>query len=168
TEAFAGSGEFAIVSLILNIYSAKPNSLILLDEPEVSLHPGAQKRMMDVLYSIVEQKKHQVVISTHSPVIVNTLPKDAIKLFVFDEESETAKIVQNIAPDEAFIELGHDINKKTIIVEDKLAKAIIDKAIKNYERLSLSFSVSYIPGGSETILSKHLPSYAVVERNDIL
>ncbi|HAX2893216.1 TPA: ATP-binding protein [Escherichia coli] len=168
TEAFAGSGEFAIVSLILNIYSAKPNSLILLDEPEVSLHPGAQKRMMDVLYSIVEQKKHQVVISTHSPVIVNTLPKDAIKLFVFDEESETAKIVQNIAPDEAFIELGHDINKKTIIVEDKLAKAIIDKAIKNDERLSLSFSVSYIPGGSETILSKHLPSYAVVERNDIL
>ncbi|MXE01490.1 ATP-binding protein, partial [Escherichia coli] len=93
---------------------------------------------------------HQVVISTHSPVIVNTLPKDAIKLFVFDEESETAKIVQNIAPDEAFIELGHDINKKTIIVEDKLAKAIIDKAIKNDERLSLSFSVSYIPGGSET------------------
>ncbi|WP_146672282.1 AAA family ATPase, partial [Escherichia coli] len=83
TESFAGSGEFAIVSLILNIYSAKPNSLILLDEPEVSLHPGAQKRMMDVLYSIVEQKKHQVVISTHSPVIVNTLPKDAIKLFVF-------------------------------------------------------------------------------------
>ncbi|EGW5939090.1 ATP-binding protein, partial [Salmonella enterica] len=109
TEAFAGSGEFAIVSLVLSIYAAKPNSLILLDEPEVSLHPGAQKRMMEILYSIVEQHKHQVVVSTHSPVIVNLLPKEAIKLFIFDEETETAKIAQNISPDEAFVELGHDI-----------------------------------------------------------
>ncbi|HHT0275071.1 TPA: ATP-dependent nuclease [Klebsiella oxytoca] len=168
TEAFAGSGEFAIVSLVLSIYAAKPNSLILLDEPEVSLHPGAQKRMMEILYSIVEQHKHQVVVSTHSPVIVNLLPKEAIKLFIFDEESETAKIAQNISPDEAFVELGHDITKKTIIVEDKLAKEIIAKAIKSDDRLKLSFNVSYIPGGSETILSKHLPSYAMVSRDDIL
>ncbi|MBW9452784.1 ATP-dependent nuclease [Citrobacter portucalensis] len=168
TEAFAGSGEFAIVSLVLSIYSAKPNSLILLDEPEVSLHPGAQKRMMEILYSIVEQKKHQVVVSTHSPVIVNLLPKEAIKLFIFDEDSETAKIAQNISPDEAFVELGHDITKKTIIVEDKLAKEIIAKAIKSDDRLKLSFNINYIPGGSETILSKHLPSYAMVSRDDIL
>ncbi|MFE69776.1 hypothetical protein EEK02_22770, partial [Salmonella enterica] len=168
TEAFAGSGEFAIVSLVLSIYAAKPNSLILLDEPEVSLHPGAQKRMMEILYSIVEQHKHQVVVSTHSPVIVNLLPKEAIKLFIFDEETETAKIAQNISPDEAFLELGHDITKKTIIVEDKLAKEIIVKAIKNDDRLKLSFNVSYIPGGSETILSKHLPSYTMVSRDDIL
>ncbi|EDP2820988.1 ATP-binding protein, partial [Salmonella enterica subsp. enterica serovar Oranienburg] len=100
TEAFAGSGEFAIVSLVLSLYAAKPNSLILLDEPEVSLHPGAQKRMMEILYSIVDQHKHQVVVSTHSPVIVNLLPKEAIKLFIFDEETETAKIAQNITPDE--------------------------------------------------------------------
>lgn len=34
--------------------------------------------------------------------------------------------------------------------------------------LKLSFNISYIPGGSETILSKHLPSYAMVSRDDIL
>ncbi|ALP38198.1 hypothetical protein ASL14_20515 [Paenibacillus sp. IHB B 3084] len=42
SEAHAGSGEIAIVILVHKILNAQPNSLILLDEPEVSLHPGAQ------------------------------------------------------------------------------------------------------------------------------
>lgn len=168
TEAFAGSGEFAVVSLVLRLFSAKPKSLILLDEPEVSLHPGAQKRMMEVLYRVVEEHKHQIILSTHSPVLVNLLPKEAIKLFIYDQESESASIAQNISADEAFVELGHDITKKTIVVEDKLAKEIILKAIKTDDYLNKSFNVDFIPGGSETILSKHLPSYALVSRDDIL
>ncbi len=43
SEAFAGSGEVAVVSLILKILNASENSLILLDEPEVSLHPGSPR-----------------------------------------------------------------------------------------------------------------------------
>jgi hypothetical protein len=40
TEAFAGRGEFAVVRLVIDILGAKATSLILLDEPEVSLHLG--------------------------------------------------------------------------------------------------------------------------------
>ncbi|HCD1880804.1 TPA: AAA family ATPase, partial [Klebsiella aerogenes] len=168
TEAYAGSGEFAVVSLIMNLSSAKERSLILLDEPEVSLHPGAQKRMMETIYQLVEKNKHQLILSTHSPVLVNMLPKEAIKLFTFDQETETTKISQCISPDEAFVELGHDISERTIIVEDKLAKEVIERAIKNDAVLNSSINVEYIPGGAETILSKHLPSYAIVGRQDII
>ena len=45
TEAFAGSGEFAVVRLVTEILNAPERSLILLDEPEVSLHPGAQEKV---------------------------------------------------------------------------------------------------------------------------
>lgn len=168
TEAYAGSGEFAVVSLVLQLFNAKPYSLILLDEPEVSLHPGAQKRMMELLFQLVMNNKFQVVVSTHSPTLVNFLPKDAVKLFLFESESEVVKITQNISPNEAFIELGHDISKKTIVVEDKLAREIILKAISGSSILTASFNVEYIPGGSETILSKHLPSHAAVNREDII
>lgn len=168
TEAFAGSGEYAVVSLVLSLFNAKPCSLVLLDEPEVSLHPGAQKRMMETLYTIVEKYKHQIVISTHSPTLVNMLPKEAIKLFIFDDKTETAHIAQNIQPEEAFVELGHDITKKIIIVEDKLAKEIIIKSVRSDAFLNETFVVDFIPGGSETILSKHLPSHAIVGREDIL
>jgi len=168
TEAYAGSGEFAVVSLVMNLYAAKEKYLILLDEPEVSLHPGAQKRMMEIIYRLVDNKKHQVVISTHSPVIVNMLPKESIKLFIYDEESESAKIAQNISSDEAFVEIGHDLSERTIIVEDKLAKEIIIRAIQCDERLKKSLNVKYIPGGAEAILGKHLPSHAAVGRDDII
>ncbi|HCR3775492.1 TPA: AAA family ATPase [Morganella morganii] len=167
TEAYAGSGEFAVVSLVMNLFSAKDKSLILLDEPEVSLHPGAQKRMMELIYSLVDNKKHQVVLSTHSPVLVNMLPKEAVKLFIYDEDTESAKIAQNISPDEAFVELGHDLSERTIITEDKLAKEVIVRAIQNEPRLN-SFNIQYVPGGAEVILGKHLPSHAAVGRNDIL
>lgn len=168
TEAYAGSGEFAVVSLIMNLFSAKEKSLILLDEPEVSLHPGAQKRMMEIIYQLVETNKHQLILSTHSPVLVNMLPKEAIKLFTFDQETEITKISQCISPDEAFVELGHDISERTIIVEDKLAKEVIERAIKSDAVLSNSFNVKYIPGGAETILGKHLPSHAIVGRPDVI
>jgi len=168
TEAYAGSGEFAVVSLVMNLFAAKDKSLILLDEPEVSLHPGAQKRMMELIYSLVEKKKHQVVLSTHSPVLVNMLPKEAVKLFIYDEDTETAKIAQNILPDEAFVELGHDLSVRTVITEDKLAREVIIRAIQNEPSLKNSFNIQYVPGGAETILGKHLPSHAAVGRSDVL
>lgn len=40
SEAFAGSGEMAVVRLVREIIRAPKYALILLDEPEVSLHPG--------------------------------------------------------------------------------------------------------------------------------
>ncbi|MCB0743315.1 MAG: ATP-binding protein, partial [Ignavibacteriae bacterium] len=49
SEAFAGSGETAIVILVHKIFNATNESLILLDEPETSLHSGAQKRLMSFL-----------------------------------------------------------------------------------------------------------------------
>lgn len=168
TEAYAGSGEFAVVSLVMNLFAAKDKSLILLDEPEVSLHPGAQKRMMELVYSLVDKKKHQVVLSTHSPVLVNMLPKEAVKLFIYDEDTESAKIAQNIMPDEAFVELGHDLSVRTVITEDKLAQEVIMRAINNEPSLKSSFKIQYLPGGAEAILGKHLPSHAAVGRNDIL
>jgi predicted ATPase len=84
TEAFAGSGEFAVVRLVVALAGAQPGSLILLDEPEVSLHPGAQERLMSFLYVRVKKLKHQAVLATHSPGIIRWLPPEAIKVLVVD------------------------------------------------------------------------------------
>src|SRR5690606_39346468 len=60
SEAFAGSGETAIVILVHKIFNATNESLILLDEPETSLHSGAQKRLMSFLIEQCIKKKHQI------------------------------------------------------------------------------------------------------------
>lgn len=54
-----------------------PNAshILLLDEPEVSLHPDAIKSARDVLYSLADNAGWQVMITTHSPFFVD-LTKD--------------------------------------------------------------------------------------------
>lgn len=66
SDAFAGSGESAATLLVHNLMLAPSESLILLDEPETSLHPRAQQRMLEFLAHQAVRKKFQIVMSTHS------------------------------------------------------------------------------------------------------
>jgi len=44
SESFAGSGELAVVNYVVSLGKVDDFDLVLLDEPETSLHPGAQKK----------------------------------------------------------------------------------------------------------------------------
>lgn len=153
SEAFAGSGEFAVSILVHKIMDSPDASLILLDEPEVSLHPSAQCQLMEFLSEQALKKKHQIVISTHSSTIVKDLPKNAIKLFCLNDKIGKVDVLQNVSPEESFFILGERIDKRTVIVEDRLAKRFVEKALKaGGEALLNSFEVKHVPGGAGSIL----------------
>lgn len=66
------SGEqHELVLLYDLLFKVKPNTLVLIDEPELSLHISWQKRFMDDLLEIIGLARFDVVIATHSPFIVN-------------------------------------------------------------------------------------------------
>ncbi len=52
------------------IFRAKPNTLVLIDEPEISLHVAWQKEMIRDLLKIVQLQKLKIIIATHSPQII--------------------------------------------------------------------------------------------------
>ena len=171
TEAFAGSGEFAVVRIVTSIMEAPDQSLILLDEPEVSLHPGAQDRLVDFLTASVKKHKHQVVISTHSPAIVRKLPPEAIKVLTMDPVYGKVRLPrQSSLADEAFFHLGEPIAGKIfVIVEDILAQAIVKRALSGEgEAIADLFDVQYFPGGSQTLWGHYLPIYAAEARDNVL
>ena len=171
TEAFAGSGEFSVVRIVTSVIDAENHSLILLDEPEVSLHPGAQDRLLDFLSDSVKNQKHQIVISTHSPAIVRKLPPDAIKVLAMDSISGQVKIPkQSALAEEAFFHLGEPIpDKVTIIVEDILAQALVKRALLPLGEAAASvFDIRYLPGGSQTLWGHYLPGYAAEGRKNLL
>lgn len=65
------SGEqHEIVLLYDLLFKVRSNSLILIDEPELSLHISWQKTFMDDLLSIIEIADFDVLMATHSPYIV--------------------------------------------------------------------------------------------------
>ena len=165
SEAYAGSGEFAVVQLVLSISNIAHHSLILLDEPETSLHPEAQRKLVEYLSEESKKKHHQIVISTHSPTIIQELDKSSIKLVDIDNRTNKVYITENVAPQVAFHALGHKTdNKWTVIVEDELAAAIVRRAIQPDTTLRDSITIKPIPGGAETIITRYIP--AIMMLND--
>ncbi|MCH7338427.1 AAA family ATPase [Acinetobacter higginsii] len=74
----ASSGEQCIISLILGIAgNIKDNSLIFIDEPEISLHPKWQEYFMPLLMKVFNSYKGcHFFISTHSPQIISNLKSE--------------------------------------------------------------------------------------------
>ncbi|GAB2565052.1 AAA family ATPase [Kribbella endophytica] len=164
SEAFAGSGEFAVAVMVRKVMSATNYSLILLDEPEVSLHPKAQQRLMDFLGQECKKKKHQIVISTHSPEIIRELPAHAIKLLQQNEVDGKIDLVsQSTEPAEAFFRIGVRLDKvKTIYVEDLLAAAIVERALEPFGMaINTTVDIEPLPGGAEAISTNFVPSFAL-------
>ncbi len=52
------------------IFKVEPNTLVMIDEPELSLHITWQNKFIDELKEIVKHSKFDVLIATHSPTIV--------------------------------------------------------------------------------------------------
>lgn len=152
SEAFAGSGEIAVVELVHQIHLAPEHSLVLLDEPDVSLHPGAQNKMKTFLLEQIKKKKIQVVISTHSPALIAGLPSSAIKVFTNNSDGKV-HVVPGRKPEEAFFSVGQpNESLKNIVVEDVLAKDMVEAVLKGMgEDVASQFEVQYYPGGAQSI-----------------
>lgn len=164
SEAFAGSGETAIIILVNKIHNASNYSLLLLDEPEVSLHPGAQKKLRQYLLNQIKLKKLQVIISTHSPFFIEDMPAHSIKVFTTNTQSKF-HVENERQPKEAFYELEVATSKHQIIVEDNLAKIILEEILKDLgDDIHSSFKIDYLPGGS-SVLKQKIATYMELENN---
>jgi len=66
------SGEqHEVVILYELIFKATQNTLVLIDEPEISLHITWQKEFLNDLLRIIKIQNIQVIIATHAPSIIN-------------------------------------------------------------------------------------------------
>lgn len=83
----ASSGEQCLLVMTLGIAGhIKNNSLILIDEPEISLHPSWQSRFIDLIVRIFEKYSHcHFIIATHSPQIVSRLSHDNCFITTMDD-----------------------------------------------------------------------------------
>lgn len=76
----AGSG-FHQVLMLLAFFYARPSSLLLLDEPDAHLHVILQKQIYDMLRSIAGKRKCQLVVATHSEVLIDGTSPERIVSF---------------------------------------------------------------------------------------
>lgn len=72
--ALSSGEQHELVLLYDLLFKVKPNTLVLIDEPELSLHISWQKGFMDDLLEIIRLAHFDVLMATHSPYIVGDRP----------------------------------------------------------------------------------------------
>ena len=79
------SGEKQLFLRTLAIKMLEPeNSIIMIDEPELSLHPKWQQKIVDVYKKI--GKNNQIILATHSPHILGSVEKENIILLIKNQD----------------------------------------------------------------------------------
>jgi hypothetical protein len=69
------SGERQCVLLLGELARRKrPHSILFIDEPEISLHPALQRQLLAQLRRVARLLDMQVILATHAPEIVRSVP----------------------------------------------------------------------------------------------
>lgn len=104
------SGEKQLFLRTLSIKMLEPeNSIILIDEPELSLHPKWQQRIIDVYRKI--GKNNQIIVATHSPHVLGSVPNENIFLLSKNKKGE----ITILSGDELYTSYGQSADR---ILED--------------------------------------------------
>lgn len=64
-----GEGLLSIFTIVDTLYDSNENDFIVIDEPELSLHPSLQRKLMELILEYSATR--QIVISTHSPYFIS-------------------------------------------------------------------------------------------------
>jgi len=75
------TGEKTLLSKILSLFFEKvKNQIILIDEPELSLHPAWQNKILKIYENFAKQNNCQIIIATHSPHIIGSAKPEYIRV----------------------------------------------------------------------------------------
>ncbi|MBB3146908.1 ABC-type Mn2+/Zn2+ transport system ATPase subunit [Phyllobacterium trifolii] len=86
------SGQRLFAYIVINILGAiRRNSLILVDEPELFLHPTLEIQFVNMLKTILKRFNSKALLATHSVVTVREVPADCVHVFEQTEEGLVLK-----------------------------------------------------------------------------
>ncbi len=108
--------------------------IIMIDDPEIYLHPQLQKEASEILYRL--SKKNQIIFSTYSPNMIFNFSSKQIKQVIVDDEFNTS-IVENPHIDSILNDLGYNANDMinvsfVFIVEGKQDKNRLPLLLERY------------------------------------
>lgn len=142
-----GSGETTIAELLRA--DLPKYSLVLIDELESSLHPRAQRRIIRDLAERCRDKEIQIVLTTHSPFILEELPHEARKYIL--EAGGVKEIVTGVSPQFAMSKMDDDVYPECdVYVEDEAAKVFLGEILARYAP-ELFSRCQIVPFGSSQV-----------------
>ena len=145
-----GSGIAQFFMILANIAIKKP-SFILIDEPEINLHPSLQIELLNILERYASNgvlyATHSVGLARHADQIYSVFKgKDNISdIKKFESQSKLSELLGELSYS-AYRELGF---KKVLLVEGRTEIKVIQQFLRKYNKDNEFFIMSL--GGSQYI-----------------
>ncbi|TBN37718.1 ATP-binding protein [Paracoccus subflavus] len=142
-----GAGEIAAAELLAVDYPKY--GIVMIDEVETSLHPRAQRRLMRDLARFARDKELQIVLTTHSPYILDELPPEA-RIYLMDgANGKTA--VTGVSPEFAMTRMDDEQHPECdLYVEDARAATLVSEILVVADR-DLLARAKLIPYGAASV-----------------
>jgi hypothetical protein len=127
-----GAGEDATLDLFRTLQGVPENSLLLIDEVEASLHPRAQRRLVRFLLWLARQRRVQVILSTHSPYVLQELPQEARILLLPCPQG--LSVVYGVSAEFAMSRLDDEVHPEAhVFVDDREAEILLREILASSE-----------------------------------
>ena len=124
SEFHMSSGERTVVRMSKDISSLK-NALVLIDEFDTGLHPFTQKQAMLELQRSALRQGLQVIVASHSPVVLDSVPPEG-RIFL-DRDPLTGHVLRLPPYQDIFQKAlyGQTQDRLSILCEDEVAEGLI-------------------------------------------
>ena len=123
-----GSGEQAVIYILFAFQRLPAGGLLIVDEIEQGLHPEAQRGLVEELTKLVHRTKKQIIFSTHSSYIIDSLPN--IGRILIDRDGSGHRAV--LAPTTRFAMAsmtGKTNPEAAIYLEDRFTEALVTECL---------------------------------------
>jgi predicted ATPase len=74
---------------LLAVYQTPPKQTLVFEEPERGIHPGALESLAEILKLCPEEGHGQVILTTHSPQLLDYFDPESIRVVVMEEDGVT-------------------------------------------------------------------------------
>jgi putative ATP-dependent endonuclease of OLD family len=105
----ASSGEKEVLNMLLGIFAFNvKNGVVIIDEPDLHLHPLWQNMLLDLFFELSDQRGVQFMLATHSPTFITRRSiRNTLRVYALNGES---KVVVPPTLDESEKDLFQIIN----------------------------------------------------------
>jgi len=142
-----GAGELVMAELLDRVIPRY--SLVLIDEIETSLHPRVQRRLMRELAEMARSLELQIILTTHSPYVLEELPAKA-RVYIMTG-TVGKQIVTGVSPEFAMTKMDEDQHPEIdVFVEDTRSGGMLREIIVKADQ-DLIARVQIVPFGTANV-----------------